>query len=187
VKDRSDAESNSYEDPVDEVDELNSCTDYAGEEDVQSVNYDNDIGAEPIDTIIKFNSLQGDVVLDNVSDRSSRLEASTRPHNVEDMVVKKHYIESQLKDGASMDTKKQEHRYFRQMGHDHLWSKVKFINSRENIPSNGAMAKYMYKLCNAQKLEQQKFWLKYSPELRGLIVSKRAQVCKSIGERFKTK
>ena len=145
-----DAESISYDDPVDEVEELNSHTDYAGEEDIQVENYGNDRSAELIGTIIKFNSLQGDVVSDNISDRSSRIEASTRLSNVEDMVVKNHYIESQVKDGASIDTKKQEHRNFRQMGHDHLWSKVKFINSRENIPWNGPMAKYMYKLCDVQ-------------------------------------
>ena len=92
-----------------------------------------------------------------------------------------------MKDGASIDTKKQEHRNFRQMGCDHLWSKVKFINSCENIPWNGPMAKYMYKLCDVQNSEQQEFWLNYSPELRGIIASKRAQVCKSIGERFKSK
>ena len=71
-----DAESISYDDPVDEVEELNSCTDYAGEEDIQGKNYGNDRSAEPIDTIMKFNSFQGDVVSDNISDRSSRLKYS---------------------------------------------------------------------------------------------------------------
>ena len=177
-------ESISYDDHVDELD---SHSNYAGEEHLQAKDFVNDNSAEPIDTIIKFNSLQGDVVSDNISDRSSRLEVFTRMRNVEDMVIKNHYIESQVKDGASMDTKKQEHRYFRQMGCDHLWSKVKFINSCENIPWNGLMAKYMYKLCEIQKSEQQEFWLNYSPELGGVIASKRAQVCKSIGERFKSK
>ena len=172
---------------MDDVEELNSHTDYAGEEDIQVKNYDNDRSAEPIDTIIKFNSLQGEVVSDNISDRSSRLEVFTRTRNVEDMVIKNHYIESQVKHGASIDTNKQEHRNFRQMGRDHLWSKVKFINSHENIPWNGPMAKYMYKQCDVQKSEQQEFWMNYSPELRGLIASKRAQVCKSIGEWFKSK
>ena len=73
------------------------------------------------------------------------------------------------------------------MGWDHLWSKVKFVNSCENLPWNGSIAKYMYGLCDVQREDQQQFWSSYSPEFGGLIASKQAQVSKSIGERFKSK
>ena len=93
-------------------------------EHIQAKEFVDENCTEPIDTIIKLNSTQADVTSDNISDKSSRVEAYTKLRGVEEMAVKNHYIESQVKDGASIKTKKQEHRNFRQMGCSHLWSKV---------------------------------------------------------------
>ena len=43
------------------------------------------------------------------------------------------------------------------MGRDHLWSKVKFINSKKKLEWTCRMARLMYKLCDVHKEDKEKF------------------------------
>lgn len=162
---------------------------------MESVNDDEeDIGnlsdedePDPINPVDELISTEISCVQDAISDNTSKVSTVSNVNNCEKEKAMRHFSERQIKDGAALENKEQEKRHFRQMGREHLWSKVKFINSYEKLSWNGAMAKFMYKLCDIQRDDRKDFWDAYSPELRGLIGSKRAQVSKSIGERFKSK
>ena len=69
----------------------------------------------------------------------------------------KHYGERQIRDGLALDCDRCERRNFRQMGRDYLWSKVKFIDTKEKLEWNGKMARLMYKLCDVPKEDQEEF------------------------------
>lgn len=140
-----------------------------------------------VDTVDELIPKEIGIVQESSSDNSSKVSTVCNVQNCDQYKAMKHFRERQIKDGAALQNSERDKRYFRQMEREHLWSKVKFINSHEKLPWDGAMTKYMYKLCEVKREDRKDFWAAYSPELHGLIGSKRAQVSKSIGEQFRSK
>jgi len=166
---------------------LNSPSELAGEDQNNTLDQSDEENDEPIDTYVNFQPTEIEVVVDNGSVNSSRTSTVSGLPKLNNQLLMKHYGERQIRDGPALGCDRRERRNIRQMGRYYLWSKVKFINSKEKLEWNGRMARLMYKLCDVHKEDQEEFWRTHSPELRSLIGSKRAQISKSIGERFKSK
>ena len=166
---------------------MDSPSELAAEDQKNTLDQSDEENDEPIDTYVNFWLTEIEVVVDNGSVNRSRTSTVSGLPKINNQLLMQHYGERQIRDGSALDCDRQERRNFRQMGRDYLWSKVKFINTKEKLKWNGKMAGLMYKLCDVHKEDQEEFWRTHCPELRSLIGAKQAQVSKSIGERFKSK